>query len=71
MKLFRKGDRWLVYFNEGRAWSYDARTGDAGPDFDPRTVPEAEWLTWKPVFEDDAVPAGLAARLVLKLPERP
>ena len=70
MRLFRRGDYFLVLLSDERAYLYDAVTDSATRESHPNVLLGDTAREWEPVLDDSEVPAGLLQHLIIPFPDR-
>lgn len=70
MKLFRRGNRYLVYYSLERGWVYDADVGTCSRERPPADLMGGTAKEWYPVLDDHPIPAGLRDLLILPMDRR-
>ena len=66
MKIFRRGDVYLVMHSPERSWTFDATTGLASPEKPAVLLMGSDGRDWLPVLETDPIPPGLHRLLIVK-----
>ena len=65
MTLYRRGPLYLAKFDERTGFVYDSATGASANVSDVAAYLGTSARLWRPVYEDDPIPDGLRARLVI------